>query len=876
MNQWEFAGARWWKFDFHTHTPASDFRDPVTHKCWLKAFMKKEIDCVAITDHNSGGWIDGLKQALKEIEAQSPDWYRPLHLFPGVEISVQGDVHILAIFGPDKDESHIDRLLGAVGYSGEKGRSDEVTSKSITEVVDAITEQGGIPIPAHADKKKGLFLQPQGRATLEQVLANQNIYATELCDKNHQKPQLYIDKKVKWTEVNGSDTHSFSDSTFGTFTWIKMDEPSIDGLKLALRDGTASVKCNMHTNPNKHTECLVEELEISAAKYIGRSKPLNCRFSPFLNAIIGGRGSGKSTLLEFMRLALRRNKDIPKTLEQESHQYFNVGADNLLIEDSKISLIYRKGKVRYRLNWSHKADCPSLEEEKDGNWIACPGEIRSLFPVRIYSQKQVFELAKEPSALIDIIDESPEVHSMTIKAQHNELINRYKQIEGKQRELNEKITQKNRMRGELNDLTRQIEQIEKSGHEEILQNYSKREQQLNEFNSVESEWEAMSHHLLETRNGTALAHFNEQHFSEHTDILSVLRSKNEKWQAIRDKLSELMGEAQSVIDEWYAEKDAADWMQALQADIKQYESLSTELKEQGIDPDRYPQLLMQQKSRQKELDRISEYRSHQEELEAEKREVFQQIEENRHLLSEKRQEFLTSVLQNNPSVNIKVKPFGEDWGGIEKAIRRILQCPDRFDRDIKDLKDIYQGSGDDGIAKLKETVKCIRNGTKDPKDARFPTHLKLLPQESVNDLILWFPGDDLKITFGPNQQRIEQGSPGQKTAALLAFILSYGDEPLLLDQPEDDLDNELIYKLIVQQLRETKSKRQVIVVTHNANIVVNGDAEMVFPLGVAGGETRLREAASIQEKEVRRAICNILEGGQEAFEQRYKRVHLED
>ena len=64
--------------------------------------------------------------------------------------------------------------------------------------------------------------------------------------------------------------------------------------------------------------------------------------------------------------------------------------------------------------------------------------------------------------------------------------------------------------------------------------------------------------------------------------------------------------------------------------------------------------------------------------------------------------------------------------------------------------------------------------------------------------------------------------------------------------------------------------------THNANIVVNGDAEMVFPLEVAGGETRFREAASIQEKEVRRAICNILEGGQEAFEQRYKRVHLED
>ena len=735
--------------------------------------------------------------------------------------------------------------------------------------------RGGIPIPAHADKKRGLFVELQG-ITLKQVLENENIYAAELCDNNYQKPQLYTDKKVEWTEVNGSDTHSFSDSTFGTFTWIKMDEPSIDGLKLALIDGPASVKRGTHTTLNKRAECLVEELEISAAKYIGRSKPLNCRFSPFLNAIIGGRGSGKSTLLEFMRLALRRDQDIPETLKEESRRYFGVGNDNLLIEDSKISLIYRKGEVRYRLSWVHEAAGPSLEEEKNGNWIDCPGEIRSLFPARIYSQKHIFELAKDPSALIDIIDEAPEVDAVMIKAQHNELINRYKQIEGKQRELNEKITQENRLRGELNDLTRQIKQIEKSGHEAVLQNYSKREQQLNEFNSVESKWEAMSHQLLEIRDGIAPVHFNEQHFSEHTDILSALRAKNEKWLAIRCKLSELAGEAGAVIDEWHVEKDVADWMQALKADIKQYESLSAELEEQGIDPGRYPHLLMQQKSRQKELDRISEYQSRQEELETEKGEVFRQIEENRHLLSEQRKEFLTGVLQANPFVSITVKPFGENWEGIEPELRRILQCPDHFDRDIEALKAIYHENGDDKIEKLKEAVKGIRNDEEVAKDERFAKHLRSVPQESVIDFILWFPRDDLKITFGPNHQRIEQGSPGQKTAALLAFILSYGDEPLLLDQPEDDLDNELIYKLIVQQLRKTKGKRQVIVVTHNANIVVNGDAEMVFPLEVAGGETRFREAASIQEKEVRRAICNILEGGQEAFEQRYKRVHLED
>ena len=155
MDVCQFAGARWWKFDFHTHTPASDFRDSITPEHgWLKAFMEKEIDCVAITDHNSGGWIDDLKQALKELEQSSPEWYHPLYIFPGVEISVSNNVHILAIFGPDRDGRCIDQLLGAVGYRGKNGGSDGVTEKSVPDVINQIAKRGGIAIPAHAAKKK--------------------------------------------------------------------------------------------------------------------------------------------------------------------------------------------------------------------------------------------------------------------------------------------------------------------------------------------------------------------------------------------------------------------------------------------------------------------------------------------------------------------------------------------------------------------------------------------------------------------------------------------------------------------------------------------------------------------------------------------------
>ena len=83
MNGLQYPGARWWKFDFHTHTPASvDFSDrELEPEDWLKAFMEKEIDCVAITDHNSGEWIDRLTHTLKKLQENKPPWFRRIYLF---------------------------------------------------------------------------------------------------------------------------------------------------------------------------------------------------------------------------------------------------------------------------------------------------------------------------------------------------------------------------------------------------------------------------------------------------------------------------------------------------------------------------------------------------------------------------------------------------------------------------------------------------------------------------------------------------------------------------------------------------------------------------------------------------------------------------
>ncbi|WP_419653727.1 PHP domain-containing protein, partial [Thiolapillus sp.] len=168
QQDWPWPGSCWWKFDFHTHTPASTDTPwarqdlQLSHEEWLLKFMAADIDCMAVTDHNSGEWIDPLKATYAEMKQQAdngnpPADFRELTLFPGMEISANGGVHVLAIFGPEATTSDIDSLRGAVGYTGTKGDSDGETNKSVAEVIAEVMRAGAIPIPAHADADKGLL-----------------------------------------------------------------------------------------------------------------------------------------------------------------------------------------------------------------------------------------------------------------------------------------------------------------------------------------------------------------------------------------------------------------------------------------------------------------------------------------------------------------------------------------------------------------------------------------------------------------------------------------------------------------------------------------------------------------------------------------------
>ena len=920
MKEWSWNGARWWKCDFHTHTPASnDYgkgqkqtalqeRSP---KEWLLDYMCAGVDCIAVTDHNTGAWIDPVKTALGELASEKPEGFRPLSVFPGVEISVNGGVHLLAILGCDKTTADIDSLLGAVGFHSPcKGSSDAVTTKSFIEVVEAIVSANGLAIPAHVDDDNGLF-RLLG-TTLQQALNCKDIFAMELRDPAYQKPQLYVSEKLHWAEILGSDSHHPSgvagQSYPGShFTWVKMGSPSVEGLRLALLDGELSVRRpDQDTDdPNEHAPLVLDSIEVSQARYMGCSQVFTIGFNPWFNAIIGGRGTGKSTVVEFLRTALRREAELPETLQSEFEQYNRVYQDRedsgLLTEDAAIRVICRKDGDRFRVQWNAAGDLEPIEQEVNGQWRRAEGDIQQRFPVRIYSQKQVFQLARTPLALLKIIDEAPEVgyHAWSEKWKTEE--SRFLSLRAKAREIRAGLGEEQRLRGELDDVERKLAIFEQSGHTEILKSFQKRKRQQRDVEVWEESWTGVGEQLREVAAEIVPDLLDETSFDSDAASDNELQRRAAKTHdhldEIRKMVEVLASQADDIVVEWRKSRDESSWKQSVEAAAQAYQELTENLSREGAgDPAAYGELVQHRQVIEQRLEELDERKKQVDDLNNQADAHLQHLLEIRRELTASRRSFLNFVLSDNPYVQIQVAPYGAGET-VESEFRRLLQREDgTFEKDIGSpndgglLGELYEQ--DDGAEVIEENLLNIKTrvteiasgeygtGTGTVADRRFATHVGNLPPEAIDRLDLWFPEDSLEVQYsargdGQHFRSIQEGSPGQKTAALLAFLLSYGDEPLILDQPEDDLDNHLIYDLIVTQLRAIKRHRQVIVVTHNANIVVNGDAELVVALAARGGETQKECEGSLQEQQIRETICAVMEGGRKAFEDRYRRIALE-
>lgn len=917
-SQVAYPGAKWWRVDFHTHTPHSTdaYRDEngqpnISNREWLLAHMRKGIDAVCVTDHNGGGQIDALKTALVELETADPAEpdFRPLTIFPGVELTTSDDIHLLAIFGPGANSASVSELIGQIGLGG--GTQGDHTLQ-LQWSLKTILDQAHPPnfdcifIPAHVNGTRGLISDGNPR-TKEDALKHSAIYALECSrakavDWTAETEPIERSANKAFAVVYGSDSHQVTEVGRRT-TWVHMEAPSLDGLRIALLDGTGSIaEFEPGTSfPGPPTDMWVRKIQITDSKYLGRVTPLTLELNPGLNAIVGGRGSGKSTILEFVRKISNRSKELGDAPQSE----LRVQHESLLKDalegrpECKVDLEYDLHGLVSRLSSEGAHPTPefSAHELSDtGTWepSALPRpEWPNRYPLRIYSQKQLYGFRKSTAELLAEIDGD---HSIGIQSHMEEalrLLSQFIQESTRLAELEVEVGKKTGLNTRKADIERQIKLLEEGGHKEVLQQYNLREKQAEEIKNWEDVHDALTHNIesfssLVQAEELKLSRLVDQANDEEEQALEKSAAKvSEVQKNVGQVLAQQVSDLKDATEAWDKAKGESEWKHAATSATTDYKALTEKLTaEQVENPELYSLLVEQWNSTDSQLKKIQD----QEELQRKSAEkharILGQISTHRQTLSTRRSTFLSSLFDGREDLKITLIPLGDQSHAV-KSLREVLQRADGLDEIESLVAALYADGASPTLEKLEELKTCLKNAPEVAEghvgfgDVRLGKwlceHLAKRTTEDWARLDAWFPRDSLKIQIARDGGTarfvdLNRASPGQVATAVLAFLLTYGDQPLFLDQPEDDLDNQMIYRVIVKELRRNKKKRQVVIITHNPNLVVNGNADMIFPLDTSDGPTKLDLSGTLQHAAIRESVCKLMEGGKQALEQRFKRM----
>lgn len=896
------VGSRWWKFDFHAHSPASlDYRQKdISPRDWLLGHIEHGIECIAVTDHNTSGWIDCLQQEAQRLRAEG----HTIHLFPGVEISTQGNVHVLAIFDPSVDAQHVATAIGAAGYTGTYGDSDTDGSQSPEYVVKAITESlNGVAIPAHIELE-GSGVCKLGSKSVFRVCKAADAVEVVFPDK----PQMSIFRAtgLSLPQIIGSDSHAPNENG-RAYTWVKMSSPTIDGLKLALLDGNTCIRrSDEEFTPNTLPSTYLKELTVSDTKYCGRGKPFSVKLNPWLNSIVGSRGSGKSTLAEFIRIALHKTGDIlqldeSNEIRRNFERFFRVAQNRndygVLLNNSQIQCVVVKNNIDYRISWDQTQQQTTIHRKDNEQWVPELGDIQTRFPVSIFSQKQIFDMAKDPNTLLAIIDNSPEVSIQAWQTHWDELKNQFIQLRASELGLINKVSSLNTIEGQLADVNAKIAHIEASGHSQILQDYNNLYHQknyvLNAINLMNSEITTITN-IIQTSTGQISGGIG----NEVTNDPMIANSLQQTARKIEDWKHSATQELSLIVSELALLGEAVEksnLSQLCTGAYNKYSQLVTSMQQQGIkEPSEYNSLVKERIALNGKVKEIDSANKQLNTIRDQIENSYQSLIEWRKELTKRRDTFVNQYISPHRDIKITIGQL-QHSEHLELSFRELINRVDgAFASDLMDedkqqgilyaLKSLVAEAEEQQVGSSYEHLHQFKldvfnhhtsktNILNCTIGKRLSSVIEQLDSSSLDRLWSWFPEDNLSVEFydGRRFKPLSQGSAGQKAATVLSFLLSYGDEPLIVDQPEDDLDNALISKLVITKLHDIKPKRQFLIITHNPNIVVNGDSELVIVLEDKGNIT-LAAAGGLQELSVRQEVCEIMEGGKEALEKRYKRM----
>jgi ABC-type lipoprotein export system ATPase subunit len=927
----EFKGSKWYKCDLHLHTTASEcFADrEVTPEQWVDRAIEQGLNCVAVTDHNTPLDIKAIQEAAKD---------KPLTVFPGVEITCDpSKVHLLILFDPTKGEDEIKSFLSKCDIEHTHyGKQDATTIKSVFEVADIATDKcNALVIPAHIDEFAGI--NTLSNQNLERLYDREDINAVQVVHKafyDNDVPTDFLSQLVSyygntkstidvtaWKKpvdlakakdisiLTFSDNpHKANDSQHGLwgigsrFTWIKMDEtPSLEGLRQAFLLPEHRVLNDFHiqgNDPNNQPDIWFKSLKVIGTN-LTTKQDLEIDFNPQLNTIIGGRGSGKSSILRFIRGVFNRTvnlADFEDLLKEQnsfykkadaSHKKEIIGVFNS--ETSVVEIEIVRKEVLYKIVASkiNSSSSQLIEVFKwlDGSWSLVKDDDKDLleiFEFEQYSQKQIYEIAKNPNALRERIDNAIPVLQDVLERK-GKIANEFLEKRTSLRTKQGAIGGKTKIKTDLEDINNTLKAIDKSGITATIKSTDFFVEDHKPIKSFTETIDALKLALEEVKTSFSIPaidteNIQESHSEEIESLIQIASQSIVQQEKELDKIILEVAKLKSTFD---LAIQNSEWQKALNSLLAEIEEKKKELSESDIEAlSKYQQLKLVVIDKQQELKAIEAIEKEITEINNQCTKLLKDYVDVCKEITEIRSTFISDHI-TDANIKIEIKGF-RNQDDFESQLRSIMSNDSSFGDDIEKLKSLcFTGIVEKQIDICKKAL--LDAHYSDISSEHFGGHLKnalrKLSPSQIDNIELLMPEDEIIVKYKPEgsttYKPLSTASAGQKTAAILTFLLSFGDIPLLLDQPEDDLDNRLVYDLVVKGLKKAKEKRQIIVVTHNANIPVNGDAEYILSMDSTTTDIKVLHSGTVENSAIKKEICDVMEGSEKAFQlrsERYKTI----
>ncbi len=923
-------GTRFYKCDFQVHTPRDinwNGDRAVTddeRKSYAEAFVKKcreiGLNAVAITDHHDFAFYPYIKNAasseLDDNGQDIPDEDK-LVVFPGLELtfSTPASCQGILILDADFPQDLFGLVLSTLGVVPKP--NNEATTEETTPIPSAI-------INSFADfyKKFDAVDSLKGKYILLPNVSDGghgSILRRGFYEHYRKMPCVggYVDGDISQREghqdiINGKDRNygfksisviQTSDNRHRDFSklgqnvsWIKWAEPTSEALRQAFLAKESRLSQALPETP----QIYVTKIDVTNSKFLGS---FSLEFNQQYNAFIGGRGTGKSSILEYLRWGLC---DIGKQDTIALNQSEVDRRRQALIEKT---LVPFNGDVRVTFSVNgiqHIVKRNSVSKETllkigDGEFDAVKEEeIRRILPIQAYSQKQLSSVGVRNDELKRFIQLpiANQLSNLKFKASDiaKEISSTYNNFVRK-REVQNEIDQFNLEVKSLND---QAESLRKSlsgiteEHKTTIskkQKYSLERNLINKFqheftsvrNSVDELSSSVSSYPESLTNSDQL---------ENTELFGDIEAERVKE---FNKLKNIITQLKAAV----SPESQTDYTSL----VSQWGELNNKF---NLDYEEAKSTTSSNQIQLQEIARIEHLLQELSDSLNERNAVIKELGNPEVAFEELRVEWFSLHQSKVDLLNIQAEEFTVLSKGLIKAeitksidvvkiknqIIRALQGTRIQETKIQTVCNHIMESGNP-LEIYKEVINELKalaeQKTAEDKKEEIP-ETTILSECGFNDgnksriiQILtpnnWLDIATTEIEFNPefkyttnmemgDQILFSEASAGQQATALLTVLLNQPGTPLLIDQPEDDIDNRAIED-IINNIWDAKKNRQLIFTSHNANLVVNGDAELVVCCDYkeSGNQTRgsIVTEGSIDSPEVKNQITSVMEGGEKAF-----------